>query len=210
MTKITPNKRFLVPDLSPKERPALSRMKVKFVFVAESPHVNEIEPDALRARRPLCGAAGRKWWGMISKVLEGVVDEGAELERQLSLCRKHGIVVMNAVQYPLDPKIIRHVEGAEPLRNLGFSKAAGHGHYRRLKESESVRTALLSLKKRLMHSSVRNAPIIPLGNDALWFVEQALAASGRLSEKIPHPAAWWRRGGLYGRVAEERLRALFK
>jgi hypothetical protein len=31
----------------------------------------------------------------------------------------------------------------------------------------------------------------------------------RVGEKIPHPSAWWRKGGYFGRVAKERLEGIF-
>jgi hypothetical protein len=59
---------------------------------------------------------------------------------------------------------------------------------------------------------MKKATVIPLGNDAEWFVSQALTPEEyetRVKDKIPHPSAWWRQGGLFGRIAQEKLEKIF-
>ncbi len=212
-TSRRPDKRYFVPDFSPQDRSALKKMKPRYIFVAESPHINEVESDVLEERRPLCGAAGRQWWGLLSELLEGQTNTDVELKRILKFCLDHQIVVMNAVQFPLDPKIDKLFPGAEPVKNLGFSKLNGAYSFKKLKNTRSVQDAVSSLGERLQHPSLKDVPIHCLGNDSEWFVSRALGASEialRLGEKIPHPSAWWRRGGLFGKMARERLSRIFK
>jgi hypothetical protein len=203
--------RFKVPDLSPQARPFLSKMKPKWVFVAESPHLHEIEPESIDHRRPLCGKAGQVWWRLLSELLEKETSTEVSLERLLKFCWDHQIVILNAVQFPLDPKIAIKFPEADPVKNLGFSKASGPHSFKKLKSSRPVQQALDSLGKRLRHPALKEVPVICLGNDAEWFVRQALVEeeiSARLKEKVPHPSAWWRRGGYFGRVAKDRLKDL--
>ena len=207
----TRGRRYLVPDLSPLDREALSRMRPRFAFVAESPHLNEIQPEEKSERRPLCGMAGRQWWSLLSELLEGEANPDVSLERLISLCLKHRIAVLNAVQFPLDPKISKKYPGADPIENLGFCKASGPYHYKKLKNSPEVRKSLQSLRDRLNHPSLSASKVICLGNDAEWFVQRALLSpeeQARLGDRIPHPSAWWRRGGLFGRIAREKLEGI--
>jgi hypothetical protein len=202
-----PNSRFWVPDLSPKDRKDLAQTQVRWVFVAESPHINEIEPDRMDQRRPLCGVAGRQWWGLLSELLEGEANSDVSLDRLIHFCKREKIAVMNAVQSPLDPKITKYFPEAEPVANLGFNKVSGPNSFKRLKNSAQVQNAIHSLRERLLHPQVAQASVHCLGNDAEWFVSQALGQESlvRLGEKIPHPSAWWRRGGQFGRTAREKL-----
>lgn len=194
-----------MPDLTPRDRPAWAGFHPRFVFVAESPHRNEIEPEGEMERRPLCGMAGRKWWGALSEVIEGEANEDVSLERMRRFCVSHGIAVLNAVQRPLD--------FADPIRILGFNKAPGPHHYKKMKNSPEVCATLESLGERLCDPRIRGLPIHCLGNDAEWFVsrvlEQASCGELVLGPKIPHPSAWWRRGGHFGRVAKAQLEAMF-
>src|SRR5688572_14384703 len=136
------NPRFFVPDLSPHDRQSLRGMRPCIVFVAESPHVSEIEPEKPGDRRPLCGVAGRQWWGLLTDLLEGRVDADVSLEHLLDFCLKHRIVVLNAVQYPLDPKVTKGFPDADPLKNLGFSKLSGMQFYKKLKNSPQVQRSI--------------------------------------------------------------------
>lgn len=204
-------KRFFVADLSPEQRPALADLKPQLVFVAESPHVSEVEPEVASARRPLCGSAGREWWSMLSTTLGGDSSRETDLERLLSLCRKAGIAVMNAVQYPIDPKIMMHYgEAADPVTHLGFAKVAP-ASFKKLKNGEDVEAAIHALRARLIHPSVIDVPVVSLGNDAQWFVTQALKAKpgeGRHLMTVPHPSAWWRKGGAFREKARGQLKEL--
>lgn len=201
---------YLVPDLSPRDRDALSGMKPRVIFVAESPHTSEIAPERLGERRPLCGAAGKKWWAALGEVLEGDSSEEVSLERMLRLCREHGIALLNAVQVPLDQAVTKKEPAADPLKTVGFCKNTGPHSYRRLKDSPTVRSAIESLRNRLETPGLEAVPIHCLGNDAEWFVRRALGDSPRIQGKIPHPSAWWRKGGHFGRVAKGALAQLLK
>jgi len=206
------SKRYFVPDLSPEGREELRKIKPKWIFVAESPHINEIEPEEMKERRPLCGMAGRKWWSLLSELLEGHANSDVSLERLIQFCRVHRVAIMNSVQVPLDPKIATKFPKADPVKNIGFSKLSGSHSFKKLKGSEPVRGAIEALGARLRHDAVKNAKVVCLGNDAEWFVRQALGeaeAVKRLGDKIPHPSAWWRRGGYFGRVAKENLQKVF-
>lgn len=204
---------FFVPDLSPMDRPQLKGLRPRVVFVAESPHSSEIAPEAKLDRRPLCGAAGRKWWSAIGEILEGEPSEDCTLERMLRLCRQHGLVVLNAVQFPLDTAICKTNPAADPLSVVRFCKNPGAHSYKKLKASDEVRGAVEALKKRLKAPEVADAAIYPLGNDAWWFVKQALSPTEfeiRVRGKIPHPSAWWRKGGHFGRVAKTQLKEILR
>lgn len=213
LKKSKPNSRYLVPDLAPAERLSLQKVKPRFVFVAESPHIHEIEPETLTERRPLCGAAGKQWWSLLSELLEGKSNSDVSLSQLEAFTRKHAIAVMNAVQFPLDPKVAARFPDADPIKNLKFNKVAGEYSFKKLKKSPAVSEALQSLAARLNHPALANAPIYCLGNDSLWLVTQALGpeeAKKRVQDKIPHPSAWWRSGGHYGRVAKEKLQKIFE
>src|SRR4051794_8604940 len=117
--------RYFVPDLTPQARAKLRALRPRAIFVAESPHVSEIAPESLAERRPLCGKAGLKWWSLLSELLEGQASADVSLERLEEICRKHRIAILNAVQYPLDPKVTAAFPGANPEQTIGFSKAPG-------------------------------------------------------------------------------------
>ncbi len=205
--------RYLVPDLTPQARPRVRSFQPKVLFVAESPHVQEVTPEAEPERRPLCGTAGRAWWGALTDLLEGKASNDVTLEHLLEFCREWGIGVMNAVQLPLDPKITKAFPEADPVRQLGFAKGSGPTFYKKKKGTPELERALKSLRKRLKEEHVRDLPIVALGNDSEWFLRQALTpeeAELRLIGKLPHPSAWWRRGGLYGRQAREKLAEIFE
>ncbi|MEW6057859.1 MAG: hypothetical protein AB1540_14725 [Bdellovibrionota bacterium] len=201
--------RFFVPDLTPEQRSQLKKLKPKLVFVAESPHESEVAPEMRAERRPLCGKAGREWWQKIGQILKDEDDKSTELGRLLELCLAGDFAVMNAVQYPLDPKITLYQgEEAAPVRGLGFSKVSPYS-YKKLKDTEAVRRAVQNLRERLNHSSLVHALVVSLGNDAQWFVNQALQGSlERHLETIPHPSAWWRQGGKLRTRAELQLTSL--
>ena len=209
-----PNPRFFVPDLSPKDRLFLRNAKVRVVFVGESPHVNEIEEEKAELRRPLCGAAGKQWWSLLAEILEPGTQIDVSASWLMEFCLRHQLAVLNAVQYPLDPKITKAYPLAEPSKNLGFDKVSGPYSFKRLKNTSPVQQSIEALRTRLVHPSLQKALICPLGNDSEWFVTQALSKTdeglSHLGEKIPHPSAWWRRGGFYGRVAKEKLSEIFK
>lgn len=202
--------RFFVPDLSPEQRSELKSLKPKLVFVAESPHEREVAPEQVLDRRPLCGKAGQEWWKMVGALVAGDSSQDTSLERLLSLCKRAQIAVLNAVQYPLDPKIVTHYgPEADPASHLGFSKVAPSS-FKKLRGTAEVRSAIEALQSRLCHPSLVNVPVISLGNDAKWFVEQALGLQSRHLQTIPHPSAWWRRGGFFREKAQGQLSALLK
>lgn len=206
------NNRYFVPDLSPMDRKELAQLRPRAVFVAESPHTHEVEPEKAPDRRPLCGAAGRVWWKMLSEILEGDQNADVSLERMLALCRKHRFVILNAVQFPLDPKIAARYPEAEPVGHLGFAKTTGPFSYKKLKEASPVRLALDRLHERLMHPALAGSRVHVLGNDAEWFVTHALTdeeGKSRIGGKIPHPSAWWRKGKFFENEARKRLKEIF-
>ncbi|HUP56200.1 MAG TPA: hypothetical protein VM598_02030, partial [Bdellovibrionota bacterium] len=193
--------RFFVPDLSPIDHPEREWSKARIVFVAESPHVSEVAPEKRAERRPLCGVAGKAWWGLLSELLEGKADDDVSLERLLSFTERHGLVVMNAVQLPLDSKVMAKFPECDPVRLLGFDKGPGPSSYAKKRESAEVARALGRLADRLRDPAVSSLPVVALGNDSEWFLKRALADEpGRLIGKVPHPSAWWRQGGHFGRV----------
>lgn len=202
--------RYFVPDLSPEQRPQLHDLRAEVVFVAESPHEAETASERLSERRPLCGRAGQAFWKMIGELTMGVSSSDTDLERLLSLARRGRFAVMNAVQFPLDPKItLYYGDAADPVAHLGFSKAA-LASFKKLKSTAEVEAAVSLLGERLVHESVRHLPVISLGNDAQWFVNQALgeAAATRHLMTVPHPSAWWRQGGKLRERARAQLKEL--
>lgn len=207
------NQRYFVPDLSPQFHQSLLRIKPQYVFVAESPHVSEVTPQELAQRRPLCGAAGKKWWGELSGLLEGRVAEELSLGYLLRFCARHRIVILNAVQFPLDPKVGQEFPEADPIQNLGFNKVSGQYSFKKLKDSSAVVQRIKDLSQRLNHPSIAHLNVHCLGNDSEWFVQRALgqlSQEHRLGTKIPHPSAWWRKGGYYGEVAQAQLKKMFQ
>lgn len=211
------NHRFFVPDLTPNARRELQNLQPRFLFIAESPHLSEVEPDELLQRRPLCGMAGRQWWGALAEVLEkkpkldsALVD--VSLEKLIQNCLKYKICILNSVQFPLDPKITKKFPKADPLLNVGFYKGPGEKTYKKQKNSIEMKKALASLRDRLQSPKIAQVPIYCLGNDAEWFLNLALEKNEieqRYLGRIPHPSAWWRRGGYFGKVAKEKLTEIF-
>lgn len=204
--------RFFVPDLTPVDRPELSGSRPRLIFVAESPHTSEVAPSEKQARRPLCGMAGRKWWSLLGEILENDPSEDVSLDRMIRLCRQHRIAVMNAVQFPLDTAICKTVPEADPVRHLKFCKNPGPHSYKKLKKSPAVSAALGLLRGRLRSPELSDLPIYCLGNDALWFVARALDPvefKRRFQDRLPHPSAWWRKGGAFGRIARDKLQQIF-
>ncbi|OFZ17731.1 MAG: hypothetical protein A2X94_15200 [Bdellovibrionales bacterium GWB1_55_8] len=203
--------RYFVPDLSPQQRGEVRNFFVDRVFVAESPHIHEVEPEDRNERRPLCGAAGRRWWRMLGELLEQAPLQDLCSKSLVDFCAKHRFAVLNAIQFPLDPAVTRLFPQADPLKTLGFSKAAGVRRYKRMKDSEEVRGRLTELRARLEHPALAGKPIYALGKDAEWFLLQAL---GDLKQPasvgwIPHPSAWWRQGGKLENDAREKLKQVF-
>jgi hypothetical protein len=204
--------RYFVPDISPVDRPELKTVVPKIVFVAESPHISEVEPEKKAERRPLCGAAGRQWWRKLGEILNQESSDDVSLERMEKISSRNRIAVINAVQFPMDPKVAAKYPDAEPVGNLGFAKTGGEYSYKKQKKSREVQEAIRELRRRLMDPSMKSAIVWPLGNDAEWFVSQALTPEEyeeRVKGKIPHPSAWWRQGGLFGRIAQEKLEKIF-
>ena len=174
----------------------------------------EVEPVEIDCRRPLCGAAGRQWWKKLGEILGGSSSEDVSLDRMLELASLNRIAVLNAVQFPMDPKIKAKFPEAEPVGNLGFAKAAGDTGYKKRKNEFGVQRAVANLRSRLTDPRLTKPWLRPLGNDAEWFAPKATSRKKNYSEplvpgKIPHPSAWWRRGGLFGRIAQEKLEEIF-
>ena len=144
---------------------------------------------------------------MLSEILEGEANTDVSLERVLAFCRKNRIAVMNAVQYPMDPNI--KVLEAAPERTIGFHKGGGELSYK--KRGTRVAAALTELRRRLDRPELAGVRVHPLGNDADWFLKQALgpdAYASRVGVKVAHPSAWWRQGGRLGREARTTLHQL--
>lgn len=195
--------RYFVPDLSPEQRQQLKGFSPNVVFVAESPHVSEIEPEVRATRRPLCGKAGLDWWRGIAELI-GCPFTGVDLESLLGYCRAGGFAVLNAVQYPIDPRV------ADPVAHLGFSKVQP-ASFKILKSGPDVCAAIDALRVRLVHPSLRALPVVSLGNDSKWFIERALRdAPARHIATVPHPSAWWRRGGFFREKARGQLTEILK
>lgn len=199
--------RYFVPDLSPMDRPRLKNLRPKYVFIAESPHLNEIEETEASARRPLCGRAGQKWWALVAEVLGCNPPPDLSSRSLEDFCLENQLAVLNAVQYPMDPKITAKYPKADPILTVGFSKASGPTFYKKSGVRSELDLALQSLKNRLENEKIRATPRYALGNDALWIIEQAIQKS---VPKIPHPSAWWRKGGAFGRTARAQLVSLFQ
>lgn len=203
--------RSFVPDLSPMDRAELRGMNVRVVFVAESPHSSEIASETIEGRRPLCGASGRKWWSLLREVAGDQPSEDVSLPSLLRFCRKHGVVVLNSVQWPLDRALAKGSPALDPLKTVGFCKNPGPFFYKRLKSRVPVKKAVRDLARRLQDRRLMGASIYCLGGDAEWFVRQAMGRdSARVAGKIPHPSAWRRNRGLLAGMAEDCLRAFFK
>jgi hypothetical protein len=205
--------RYFVPDLSPIDHPEADWSKARIVFVAESPHVSEVTPERKSDRRPLCGMAGKVWWKAVGEVLEGKVSDDVSLARLLALAERHGLIVINAVQLPIDSKVTKQFPEASPVRLLGFDKGPGPKTFKKLKRTEAVQARVKALAERLNSRELSGLPVVCLGNDSEWFVKEALGKerfSTQVICKLPHPSAWWRKGGYFGRVARENLERILK
>lgn len=203
-------RRFFVPDLSPADRLELKNVPIRVIFAAESPHTQEVAPERVGERRPLCGPAGREWWKLLGEILGEEANEELSLGWMLHLCRKGKFALVNAVQYPLDARA-RLPQGGQ-IEALGFYKNSGPRYYKKLAGDARVLSALSSLRRRLEAKELRNAPIYCLGRDAEWFVKGALGKelfARRVKGVIPHPGGWrWSRYAARN-VARACLRKIF-
>ena len=149
---------------------------------------------------------------MVGELVAGETSQATDLERLLRLSRQGGFAVMNAVQFPLDPKITTYYgPGADPVDHLGFSKVPP-ASYKKLRHAGDVEMAIELLRQRLFSQAVRSLPVVALGNDAQWFVKEALGHEGaeRLLMTVPHPSAWWRQGGKLREKARNQLTELLR
>ncbi len=204
--------RFRVPDLLPG-----APERARAVFVGESPHRDEVASDVTEERTPFRGMAGREWWSAVGRLSGREIPVKPMPPRAVlePLCQELGIGLINAVQYPLDPGIVRHTGAeADPATALGFAKATGPTSYKRVfKEpanSNPVVQAIEDLRARLAPFVEAGVPVVCLGNDSRWFVDQALAENAEALARVqvmPHPSSWWRNAnnrtramGVLGRV----------
>jgi hypothetical protein len=210
--------RFYVEDLAPE----ISPKRVKAIFIGESPHRDEVAPEDAAERSPFRGVAGREWWTELAKFLSYDVQTKPVPERAvlMKMASELGIVVMNAVQYPLDPKITLHQEGSSPEEQLGFQKSTGPTGYKKvykaLGEKSPVARAIGDLAERLSVYEDSGAQIVSMGGDSRWFTDLALAKlpeGSALRSKpvlqIPHPSSWWR-NAIYRARAVATLEELLK
>jgi hypothetical protein len=122
------------------------------------------------------------------------------------------MAILNAVQFPLDPLVAKKFPQADPIKVLGFYKGAGEHSYKKMAKSKEFADASQSLKRRLEHPQLITCPIYSLGLDSEWFLKRTLSAKEfkkRYQGRIPHPSAWWRRGGAFREQAREKLSAIF-
>jgi hypothetical protein len=211
------SRRFRVPDLKPPGGPG-SRGNLVVIFVGESPHRDEVAPTDPRERTPFRGAAGRAWWSELAKFLKHPKEVRPVPPRPvlLEICAELRIAMINAVQFPLDPKIALHQgRQAAPIPNLGFEKGPGRLGYKAVWKKSGqkgpVGMAVSDLAKRLRPLQAGRARIVCLGNDSCWFVERALELLDPAHEirvsTVPHPSCWWRKAS-YRRRAIEALSSI--
>lgn len=201
--------RYKVQDLVPEK---VSRA----VFVGESPHRDEVAPESPSERSPFRGVAGREWWSELAKFLSHPLAMRPVPPRAtlMQVCEELEIAVMNAVQYPLDPKIMLH-QGREsaPVVQIGFEKGVGEQSYKAVYRQDlhpnPVESAIADLASRLTELKGAPAQIVCLGNDSRWFVERAvqeIPVDAPLVQKpvltIPHPSSWWRNSAYRARAVE--------
>lgn len=193
--------RYRVDDLIPKFR---NKKDLKILFIGESPHRDEVVSLVAAERTPFRGFAGRKWWVMLGQFLDPpqLLSPIPSRSVLLKVCSQLGIGVLNAVQFPLDPKIILH-EGpvCDPWVQLGFEKGNSLRGYKTMLETQKnpVAKAIQDLATRLQPFQNQSVQIVALGNDSKWFVERAvllLSPKSHLRHQtlcaLPHPSSWWR------------------
>jgi len=162
-------KKYYVSDLRPNT--------AKLIFLAESPHKNEIIGSRDK-RCPFRGISGKQWWEMLCSIT-GETFPKTDRKSLFELCTRLEIAVINAVQYPLG-------NIGDPDKNLGFAKRR-HKTLWRLKD-ENFKEAIKSLEKRLKG----NTPVISLGKIADGLLSIALGdiTQDRHKGWIPHPSSW--------------------
>ena len=190
-------RRYRVPDLLP-GAPESARA----VFVGESPHRDEVASETPEERTPFRGMAGREWWSAVAQLAGREIAVKPMPPRAVlePLCQDLGIGLLNAVQYPLDPGITRHTgDDADPASALGCAKATGPTSYKRVFKEPArlnpVGQAIEDLRARLAPFVEAGVPVVCLGNDSRWFVDQALAENAEALARVqvmPHPSSWWR------------------
>lgn len=198
--------RWFVPDLVP------NGIELCSIFVGESPHKDELKPERKIERSPFRGSAGKQWWLEIFGCAElpwqheALIPPRTELEH---VCGRLRIAVLNAVQYPIDPKITRHYPACVPREYLQFDKGTrdvkGNGKgpfgYKTVLDDQNctgpVGERIIDLARRLKRFSKMPAQIVCLGDDSEWFVRRAIqqltpgcALKKKLPVTISHPARW--------------------
>ena len=198
--------RWRVPDLVP------NGVELCAIFVGESPHKDELKPEKKVERSPFRGSAGRRWWQEIFGCAGLQLQNDAQVPPKAELeyvCHKLRIAVLNAIQYPIDPRITKHYPACVPREYLKFDKGTrdrnGNGKgpfgYKTVFDDQDctdpVGEAIMDLARRLKFFSNMPAQIVCLGNDSQWFVRQAIrrlpagcALWGQEPVTIPHPARW--------------------
>lgn len=207
--------RFRVPDILPKGD---GWSQLKAVFIGESPHRDEVAPKDPALRSPFRGVAGREWWEELVKIAGIEMKVRPVPARPLleNLCQQLRIGVLNAVQYPIDPKITLHQgDASTPRTQLGFEKGAGDFGYKAVvkqsprdsRQGNPVQHAILDLAFRLSELAASPAQVVCLGNDSRWFVERAMERlpegtplAGKPLITIPHPSSWWRNAAYRARA----------
>jgi hypothetical protein len=205
--------RWLVPDLVP------TGVELRAIFVGESPHKDEVKPKNKGERFPFRGSSGRSWWVEIfdcaalslgATPLPALSDVPPRLELE-RVCRDLRIAVLNAVQYPIDPKITKHYPSCVPREFLKFDKGTRDGKgmgngkgpfgYKTVLQVQDcvdpVGGRVSDLAWRLRRFGQMPAQVVCLGHDSKWFVNQAMrrlpqdcALARQPPETIPHPARW--------------------
>jgi hypothetical protein len=185
------------------------RCRACATFIGESPHKDEITPEKKIERSPFRGSAGRDWWAPILACAGRHGPHMLSRAEHEQVCHQLRIAVLNAVQYPIDPKISQHYPNCVPREFLEFDKGTrdrtGNGKgpcgYKTVFQDQdfagTVGERIIDLTGRLERFSQMPAQIVCLGNDSRWFVSQAIqrlhpacALTSRPLETIPHPARW--------------------
>lgn len=207
------NRRYRVLDLIPED---VASSRLKAIFIGESPHRDEVAPESAAERSPFRGVAGREWWAELVRFTGDPIVTRPVPPRKvlLEICSELQIGVMNAVQFPIDRKIMMHQgDASDPVVQLGFDKSTGSTSYKAVFKVQGqdgpVGSALDDLRARLQPLARPGIQWVCLGNDSRWFVERIHSEFSGLKPllTIPHPSSWWRNAAYKAR-AVETLQAL--
>ncbi|MGK5089019.1 uracil-DNA glycosylase family protein [Bdellovibrionota bacterium FG-2] len=157
-----------VPDLIPRG------IKIRIVFIGESPGDQEIQANPPTSRSPFVGPSGRRFWEMLADILDEPTPKRNRVDL-LKFCTEQEIAVLNSLQHSM-PLLSKHY--GTNFKNPDDKNA-----------HEKIVERVLDLRKRLKPFSQQSrVTIIALGRIAEKYTKLAMPQASIMY--APHPSSW--------------------